>query len=273
MSAEMFFLDDLAEKTRGFTRDARLKHPFLLHPVIGSGDIQQMLRATFAALDHEVIPSLEFHGDRMAATVWSSRTLGHELHGMTLIVTNEEGRVEEARILLRHFQLLARWRARLQDSLPAAPGWELPTELAVALASIRSPVPGEPLNTTLPFALSDDAQFHGPAFVKPVVGAERVRNVVGQARTVYGACDYSPLLHSGAYALRAFTSKLPLEIASISHLTPEGSTREISVFMQPWPTVAVFCDGMRARLAGALDPSFFELESGGSSRPSSQEKS
>lgn len=273
MSAEMFFLDDLVERTRGITGDTRLKHPFLLDPVIGDGAIQRLLGATFSALDHEVVSSREFRGDRMAAVVWNSRARGHALRGATVVVTNADGFVEEARIVLAHFQLVSAWRARLQRVMPDAAGWELPRELARALAPKRSPVPGEILDVTLPFALSEHASFHGPAFVKPVEGADRVRDVIGHARAVYGACEYGPLLRSGADVLRAYTSRLPLEIVSMSHITADGSTSEVAVFMQPWPVVAVFCDGMRARLGGVLDASFFELESDRSLRSSSQERS
>lgn len=264
MSDHTFYLESMLGRTRGIAHDARLKHPFLLDPVIGSEAIRDIVRETHVALDQEVVAALELRGERMAATVWRSGAL----HGVTVVITNADDQITEVRILLREFVLLAGWRARLRDRLPTALGWELTGERKHLLAAEHADP--EPADTSAPVPLASDVRFHGPAFVKPIQGAESVRQVIGHARAAYGSCEYGPPLRGGSSVLRAYTSRLPLEIASLLQLGADGSAQELSVFMQPWPTVAVFCDRLRARLAGALDPSYFELDRHASSRPSSE---
>jgi hypothetical protein len=271
MSAEMFFVDDLVEKTRGLARDARLKHPFLVKPIDGAEAARGVLRATSAALDSGVVPWLEFAGHGVASLVWTSRTCGHEIFGVTVAVMTDDGYVKEVRIMLRELAAAADWRARLRDRMPDLPGWELPGELAQAYARAGVTGRGEPAGTPLPFPPSEDARFMSPALVKPVEGADSVRLVVGHARAIYGECEIGPALRNGAHALRTLTSKLPLEMASLSHLTANGSVTEMSVFMQPSPVVAVFATGMRARLTESIDPSYFELGRDHASRAALQE--
>ena len=186
--------------------------------------------------------------------LWTTGPAGREMQGVTVALRNADGYVEEVRIVVRPFPLLAGWRERLRKDLPPAAGWELPP----GTPRIAPPAPGEAADPRLPFRLTEDAQFHGPIFVRTIEGASTVSHVIGHARAVYGVCDYGPVLQSGAYTLRTLTSKLPLEMVSLSRVTPDGRVAEFSVFMQPWPVVELFHDAMRARLADRLDASFFE---------------
>lgn len=252
--SELFFLDELERNAQGLASGVRLAHPFLLDPVEGADAVLRSLQTAFAALDQKIVSSLVFQGESAAAVAWKSGPRDREIQGVTLAVMNPEGWINELRIALRPVQFLTPWRERLRIRLSAEAGPELPSP------SMHSETidPAEPIDPRLPLPLNDHAVFHGPAFVRPVKGADAVRRVLGHARAVYGECEYGPVLRNGDHVLRAFTSNLPLEILSIAHLDAGGCVDEWSAFMQPWPSMILFLERLQACLDGYLDASFYE---------------
>jgi hypothetical protein len=259
MSAETFFVDDLIDQSRGLAQHAQLKHPFLRIPIAGGAAIRDLLRTTFAALGHEVVEDVRFAVPGTSAVVWHSSCDRRPIRGLTVALTGPTGEVEEVRLMLCQYAMVVPWRTRLREQLPSLPGWELaPDEAKAIVAKVTDP--SWQADTAPLFDPTEQIKFYAPAFTKPIEGPEAVALIIRNARAVYGVCELGTMMRAPEYALRPKTSKLPLEIATMLHFTPDGRVDETWVFMQPWPVVSVFRDCVRARLGDGLDSSFFELE-------------
>lgn len=258
--ADLFFLTELAERTRGTAPGVRLAHPFLLEPIEGRDAVVRSLSAAQGALDMALQASAWIRSETAAAIAWRCGVSACEIEGVTLALLDGEGRIGEVRIAVRPVQCLEGWRERLQPWLANQPRtWALPLEGLDASDARDATHAAAPVHRRPPFPLSDDVAFHGPAFTRPVRGLSEVSHVLAHAGAVYGECEYGLAMRSGTRFLRVFRSKaLPLEIVSIARLDADDRIVEWTAFMQPWPSMIVFRDRLRARLAGYLDDSFYE---------------
>ncbi|WP_156429494.1 hypothetical protein [Burkholderia sp. TSV86] len=248
-----FFLTMLEAATRGLAPEARLAHPFLRERIEGADAVVRSLGHLEEALGDEASAYLEFRGDAAAAVAWRAGKPDRRIEGVTLALTNADGMIDDVRVAVRPLQWLGPWRDRLRRVMTA---WN--EERTLDPVGFAEPADSEPVPRRLPFPLSDEAVFHGPAFVRPVYGAAAVSHVLGHAGAVYGECEYGPALRNGAHFLRAFTSKrLPLEIVSIAHLDSDERIDEWTAFMQPWPSMVLFRDHLKRRLGDYLDASFY----------------
>jgi len=258
MPADTLFADELIGPGRGLAHGARLLHPFLHVPISGGAAIWDALRVTYAALDHEVVADVRFAGQTTSAVAWRGRCDGRPIRGLTMALLGETGEVVELRVLLCEFAVALPWRARLRERLPGLPGWELTPEEASAIVA-RVTDPSWQADTVAPFELSEQIRFFAPAFSRPIEGPAQVGLIIRNAVAVYGVCESGELLRAPAHVLRAKRSTLPMAIATILHVLPDGRADEVWVFMQAWPVISVFRQCLRARLADALDASFYEL--------------
>ncbi|WP_206957063.1 hypothetical protein [Trinickia acidisoli] len=251
--SDLFFLNELSEFAV-LASDMRLAHPFVIEPIEGKEAVLRSLRAAAEALGSELEASARFQGDSAAAVAWTSGPAERKIEGVTLALLDEQGKLAEVRIALRPVQFLDEWRERLLPWLSSQPRtWQ------VAPPDARPADSAELVHRRFPFPLADEAAFHAPAFVRPVRGVDAVTHVLAHAGAAYGECEYGPALRSDMQFLRAFTSKaLPLEIVSIARLDADERIADWRAYMQPWPSMIVFRDRMRARLGDYLDPSYFE---------------
>ncbi|TCW77854.1 hypothetical protein C5O80_32190 [Burkholderia sp. SRS-46] len=244
------FLTALDAGTRRLAHDVRVAHPFRREPVVGADAALRCLHELAGTLDAEVDVHLRFDGDTGAAVAWRCGPADRRIDAVTLALTNADGEIAELRIAVRPLPFVAPWRARF-ERVTAVPR-------DVDADDTAQPDDTRPVQRRMPFPLSDDVAFHGPAFVKPVRGVDAVSHVLGYAGAVYGECDYGPALRNGAHFLRAFTSKqLPLEIVSIAHLDADDRIDEWTAYMQPWDNMLLFRERLRAHLGDYLDASYY----------------
>lgn len=244
------FLTALDAGARRLAHDVRVAHPFRREPVVGADAALRCLHELADTLDAELDVHLRFDGDAGLAAAWRCGPAERAIDGVTLALTNADGAIAELRIAVRPLPFVAPWRARFERVTV------LPRDADTGDAVPRDDT--APVQRRLPFPLSDDVAFHGPAFVKPVRGVDAVSRVLGYAGAVYGECDYGPALRSGAHFLRAFTSKqLPLEIVSIAHLDADDRIDEWTAYMQPWDNMVLFRERLRAQLGDYLDASYY----------------
>jgi hypothetical protein len=107
-----------------------------------------------------------------------------------------------------------------------------------------------------------NASLLAPMLTKPLRGADRVLEVVGEAARVAGPIEYMLEASDPRQTIllwKGTAGGFPLEAATILVDGAGGLIDEVRVLMRPWPVVTIFREQMHERLTASISAEYWEL--------------
>lgn len=229
-----------------FSAGAVLLAPILTEAVEGIDDVVAVIDAA-ARLSGPIEYLLEASDPGQSILLWKGTAGGFPLEAATILVDDEDGLIEEVRVLMRPWPVVTLFRDAMRKELEGvvpAGSWELgPRTDNAGDDRELSPIALSPIET------ADDMVLHSPMLAKAVSGKEPVDQAVKLAHEVQSRSSYTSIIATTGVLIEVFdcdADGYPMEGMWVQRLNDAGKIDELTVLLRPYPAVTVLRNMTRA---------------------------
>jgi hypothetical protein len=228
-----------------------LMAPMLSKPVTEAERVANVL-ACAAQVAGPIEYTLETRDPRQTFLMWNGHSHGFDLQAVTIVVDDSDGLIQEIRVLMRPWPVVALFRddmyKLLADVVPQD-HWELQPKAEPAGPRHFTPIGLRPVGP------APDMVLHSPMLAKSVQGKAEVTEAVRIAHEVQSASSYTSIIATPDLLIELFdcdADGYPMEGIWVRTLNADDLVSSLTVYLRPYPAVTVLRNQAR-QIAGQGD--------------------
>ena len=242
-------------------------------PVLAADLHGKELALGFLARGTRVVNGLEYteevSDDERTILFWRGLLDQREITGATVLAGQEGGLIRDITVLQRPWGVAANFRdamlRELADVIPL-PAWQLDDQKAAA----PDPDAGAGQRPGGPLPLAPDVAYHGAVLTKTVYGQENVEAIHHLIDGIQGERSYLARFTSADRLVEYWNSVIDGHLqqgVEVFKLDGDGRVTDQTVWLRPWPVVALLRDRAIAAQPRFLPADYWRLPAGPSRMP------